>query len=164
MAFRISASPKRGRIARAFRIADRRHKVFDGEGAAIFGGRWNSQGCRVIYAAETYAGAMLEILVNANIGRIPKHQAWVEILIPDDVSAEEVDENNLSHWDAPDLRAGRKFGDAWYNEQRSTILVVPSKVTRVERNVIINQLHPEFRKLRVSRPQPVLWDERLFDR
>lgn len=53
---------------RAYRIADRRHKIFDGQGAATFGGRWNSPGRRVIYAAETFAGAMLEVLVNANIG------------------------------------------------------------------------------------------------
>ena len=46
-----------------------------------FGGRWNSPGRRVIYAAESYAGAMLEVLVNANIGRMPKHHGWIEILI-----------------------------------------------------------------------------------
>ena len=38
-----------------------------------FGGRWNSPGRRVIYAAESYAGAMLEVLANSNIGRVPKH-------------------------------------------------------------------------------------------
>jgi RES domain-containing protein len=66
---------------RAHRIADRRHNIFDGEGAATFGGRWNSPGRRVIYAAQTYAGAMLEVLVNANIGRMPRQHAWIEIRI-----------------------------------------------------------------------------------
>jgi hypothetical protein len=64
---------------------DRRHEIFDGPGAATFVGRWNSPGRRIIYAAETYAGAMLEALVNSNIGRIPKQHAWIETLIPEGV-------------------------------------------------------------------------------
>lgn len=147
---------------RAYRIADRRHKIFDGEGSARFGGRWNSPGRRVIYAAETYAGAMLEVLVNANIGRIPKQHAWIEILIAADVSIEEVDARKVRRWDAPDQRASRMFGDRWHDEQRSTVLLVPSTVVREERNVVINQDHPRFRKLLASKPKPVVWDQRLF--
>ncbi|MGI8742379.1 MAG: RES domain-containing protein, partial [Bryobacteraceae bacterium] len=40
---------------RAFRISDKRYNVFDGMGSYLYGGRWTSEGCRVIYAAETYA-------------------------------------------------------------------------------------------------------------
>jgi RES domain-containing protein len=159
------ASQRSGRLptsSRAYRIADRRHNIFDGQGAAIFGAPWNSPGRRVIYAAETFAGAMLEVLVSANIGRMPKHHGWIEILIGSDVSVEEADVRKVRRWDAPDQRASRIFGDRWYDEQRSTVLIVPSTVTRVERNVVINQEHPGFRKLRATRPKPVIWDERLF--
>lgn len=146
-------------LRRAYRIADSRHKVFDGEGAATFGGRWNSPGRRVIYAAETCAGAML---ANSNIGRVPKHHAWIEILIGQGVSVEEVDVRKLRRWDAPDERASRAFGDQCYDEKRSTVLLVPSVVVRHERNVIINQEHPDFRKIRATHAKPVVWDERLF--
>ena len=156
------ASQRRG--WRAYRIADRRHTIFDGQGAAAFGGRWNSPGRRVIYAAESYAGAMLEVLANANIGRIPKHHSWIEIVIAEGVSVETVDVRKVRRWDSPDQRATRMFGDKWYDEKRSTVLIVPSTVTRVERNLVINQEHPDFRKLRVTRPKPVIWDARLFDR
>jgi RES domain-containing protein len=147
---------------RAYRIADRRHKIFDGEGAATLGGRWNSPGRRIIYAAETYAGAMLEVLVNSNIGRLPKYHAWIEILIGEDVSVEEFDPRKVRRWDAPDQRASRIFGDRWYDEKRSTVLIVPSAVVRAESNVVINQDHPGFGRLRASKPKPVVWDERLF--
>jgi RES domain-containing protein len=159
------ASQRSGRLPaswRAYRIADRRHNIFDGQGAATFGGRWNSPGRRVIYAAETFAGAMLEVLVNANIGRMPKQHAWIAILIGGDVSVEEADVRKVRRWDAPDQRSSRIFGDQWYDDQRSTVLIVPSTVTRVERNVVINQEHPDFRKLRATKPKPVIWDERLF--
>jgi RES domain-containing protein len=147
---------------RAYRIADRRHAILDGEGAATIGGRWNSPGRRVIYAAETYAGAMLEVLANANIGRMPKHHGWIEIWFGEDVSVEEVDARKVRHWEATGQRASRIFGDKWYDEKRSTVLIVPSTVVRVERNVVINQEHPGFRKLRATAPKPVVWDERLF--
>jgi RES domain-containing protein len=105
---------------------------------------------------------MLEVLANSNIGRMPKHHAWIEILIGEDVSVEEVDMRKVRHWDAPDQLASRMFGDQWCDERRSTVLLVPSMVARVEHNVVINQQHPGFRKLRATRPKPVIWDERLF--
>lgn len=93
---------------------------------------------------------------------MPKHYGWIEILIGGDVSVEAVDVRKVRRWDAGDQRASRIFGDRWYDEQRSTVLIVPSIVTRVERNVVISQAHPGFRKLRATRPKPVVWDERLF--
>jgi RES domain-containing protein len=54
---------------------------------ALKGGRWNWVGRRVIYAAETYAGALSEVLVHANLGVAPKTQVVVEIDIPDGASS-----------------------------------------------------------------------------
>jgi RES domain-containing protein len=93
---------------RAYCIADRRHKIFDGEGAALPGGRWNSPGRRVIDASETYAGATLEVLVHSKIGKVLKTHS------------------------------------------------------RIERNIAINQEHPDFNRLRTTAPKPVIWDQRLF--
>jgi RES domain-containing protein len=147
---------------RVYRIADRRHKIFDGQCASLFGGRWNSPGRRVIYASETYAGAMLEALVHANIGRLPKTQSWIEILIPKGIRIEEVHPADIPGWDAPDQRASRRYGDRWYDERRTAVLVVPSIVARPERNIAINQEHPEFKRIRATAPKPVIWDQRLF--
>src|SRR3954451_22283541 len=85
---------------RAFRIADTRHPIFDGSGAMLHGARWNSPGRRVIYAAETYAGALLEILVHAS-GTVPKSQGYVEIEIPAGLDIEEFAADNFPQWDSP---------------------------------------------------------------
>src|SRR5581483_11815526 len=66
----------------AFRIADRRFPIFDGSGARLIGGRWNSPGHPVIYTAETFAGALLEILAHSNLGRIPTTHSVIEVKIP----------------------------------------------------------------------------------
>jgi RES domain-containing protein len=154
------ASRRNGPL-RAFRIADRRHAIFDGSGAMLHGARWNSPGRRVIYAAETYAGALLEILVHAS-GSVPRSQVYVEIEIPAAVSIEEVEPNDVPRWDASSFEPSRSFGDRWYDERRTAALFVPSVVTRVERNVLLNQEHPDFSHIRASQPLPVRWDERLW--
>lgn len=157
------ASP-RSRVLRAYRIADRRHRIFDGEGAASFGGRWNSPGRRVIYAAGSYAGAMLEVLAHTNIGRIPQTQSWIEIIIGSAVKIEELKEGDVRGWDAADQHASREYGDRWYDEGRTAVLIVPSVLAGPERNFAINQQHPDFVKIRATAPKPVHWDDRLFGR
>lgn len=152
---------RRSAVLRAFRIADMRRTIFDGSGAMLHGARWNSPGRRVIYAAETYAGALLEILVHAN-GGVPGSQGYVEIEIPSGLLVEEITPDKLAHWDSPSYRATRAFGDAWYDERRTAVLIVPSVVTAIERNVLINEEHPEFRLIRAGEPAPVRWDARLW--
>ena len=148
---------------RIFRIADGRHPLWDGAGAMRFGGRWNSPGSPVIYGATTYAGAMLEILVHTRIGKVPKSHLCVVGEIPDKICIESVNIRNLAlGWNHPDSVIAREFGDRWTREQRSAVLLVPSVVTGEEGNVVINPLHPDARKIRVSKPEPVVWDSRLF--
>ena len=154
------ASRRRGPL-RAFRIADMRHPIFDGSGAMLHGARWNSPERRVIYAAETYAGALLEILVHAS-GIVPQSQGYVEIEIPTGLSMEEITQDDVPRWDSPSFEATQAFGDQWYDERRTPVLIVPSVVTLVERNVLINQEHPEFPLIRASQAVPVRWDARLW--
>ena len=155
------ASRYRGPL-RAYRVADARHPLFSGEGAAQFGGRWSSSGRRVIYGALSYAGALLEKLAQTGIGKVPRRQQWIEINVPEDVEIEEVTAAEIPGWDAADLIASRAYGDQWLKDGRTVILVVPSVVGQPhERNVVINQDHPDLRLLSASDPEDVRWDPRL---
>ena len=148
---------------RAFRIADRRFPIFDGAGARLVGCRWNSPGHSVIYAAETFSGAILEMLAHANLNRLPRTQAYVEIAIPGDIGIERVGINDVPGWQHEDQTAARRFGDQWLSELRTAVLMVPSIVTQgMEHNVLINPMHPNFYRITASDPQDVIWDDRLF--
>jgi len=153
---------------RAYRIADRRHPIFDGSGAAFVGGRWNSPGRAVIYAAETLELAMLELLAHLQLGVIPRTQVFVEIQIPARVTIETADPAAVPGWDASDEQVSRRFGDRWADERRSAMLRVPSVLTWQTHptgwNLLINPAHPDAAALKVSNPRAVNWDARLFGR
>lgn len=149
----------------AFRIADRRFPIFDGSGAQRVGGRWNSPGFPVIYAAETFAGAMLETIVHSGLGYLPKNHAVIEISVPDGIAIETLAAAELPRWNAHDCLVSRAFGDQWLTEGRTSVLLVPSRVTNGrERNVLVNPIHPDFKLIQASSPQRMDWDQRLFHR
>lgn len=149
---------------RAFRAAKARYSVFDGEGARLAGGRWNSPGRSVIYASSCLAGALLEIAVH--LGRVglpgPHHAAMAEI--PDDVAREIVDPGAIIGWDLmPDSPSARAFGDQWLHESRTAVLVVPAATARpLQQHILFNPAHPEYRRIVIQPPAPVGWGVRLF--
>ena len=148
-----------------FRIGDSRHPLWDGTGAAMLGGRWNSPGRPAIYGSLGYACAMLEILVHANIGRIPTTHCYVVAQVPVGTSTERHESPALPMgWDSDDPSTARRFGDQWLTECRSVVLVVPSVIAKLEWNAIVNPLHPDACRLVVSPSQKVIWDQRLFGR
>lgn len=150
---------------RCFRIGDARFPLLDGGGARLHGGRWNSPGRSVIYAAESYAGAILELLVHANLNRLPHTQAVLTIEIPEDLAVERLAAADLAGWNAPDQAVSRAYGDRWLAEARTAVLVVPSLVTQgCEANILLNPAHPDFVRITHTPPEPVLWDKKLLSR
>lgn len=131
------------------------------EGARRTSGRWHEAGDAVIYAAEHYSTALLEKLAHWN-GILPPNQHFIEITIPADTSYEVVTADILPDWFTMSGTAARRFGHQWYEENRSAILLVPSVVARMERNVIINSRHADFNRLTAGLETPVWWDRRLF--
>jgi RES domain-containing protein len=147
----------------AYRIADGRHPIFDATGAMLHGGRWNSIGLPVIYAAETYAGALLEVLVHANLSQPPKNHRVIQIFIPEEIKIETVAVEQIHGWDAADMTAARAFGDEWIASKRTAVLKVPSVITRGrDSNLVINPAHPQFPSITSVPAEPVYWDARLF--
>ncbi len=147
----------------AWRIAKRRHGPFDGEGAGLHGGRWSSAGWALIYAADTYAGAILEVLAHALRPRtLPGPHHAVRIEIPDEL-IEKLEPEALPGWEAKESPEAREFGDQWLAEARSAVLVVPAVTSRpIGRNVLINPAHGEFGRIAVSDPFDVEWDEHVL--
>lgn len=151
------------RILTAFRIGDPAgaYPIFDAAGSKVWPGRWNTGVSPVIYASEHYSTAMLEKLVHGN-GHMPPNQHFIEIAMPPGVTFEVFSVAHHAEWAAEDGMAARAFGEAWQRSGRSLVLLVPSVVARMERNVLINPAHPEAGRITHGLPQPIWWDGRPF--
>lgn len=146
-----------------WRITKTRYSPYSGRGAHDWGGRWNSRGRFVIYGADTFAGAILEIIAHALRPRtLPGSHHAVRIDIPDSL-VESLDPDTLPGWEERQSPEAVSFGDRWYDERRSAVLLVPAVSSRpVGSNVAINPTHPDAERISVSLPITVPWDERLF--
>lgn len=151
------------RILTCYRIGDPAgaYPIFDAQGSKRYPGRWNTAASPMIYASEHYSTTMLEKLVHGS-GALPPNQHFIEIAIPPGVTYEMFSPAAIPDWHLASAASSKPYGEAWQQQRRSLILLVPSVVARPEKNVLINPQHPEFLKITTSLHQPVWWDSRLF--
>ena len=135
-----------------------------GDGAKSTGGRWNSRGTSVVYAATSIALATLEAVSNIRNGDLPLNRYIVRIDVPDAVWDARLSLDPLpGGWDViPVGLTSRRVGDAWIASASSALLLVPSVVVPDEHNVLINPLHPDARSLAASTLKRWMCDPRFF--
>lgn len=139
--------------------------AFSGEGARRYGGRWNPKGVPVVYCSEHLSLAVLEFRVNQ--ARFDPNRGYVFFQAEcEDELIETLDESPVG-WrkrfnDDGSPTVAQAFGGKWSLEQRSPVLSVPSSVIEIERNFVLNPLHPDFARIRISTPKPVELDEWLW--
>jgi len=149
-----------------YRIARKQYaEDLSGEGARLFGGRWNSKGTPMVYASESRSLAFAEMLVNTSMSlvqQLPEFFCLISLHIPDRILPQEVRLTELpSNWSNyphhPDLA---RYGDLWIQGNASLLLRVPSAAVRGEFNVLINPRHKELKKIK-WKMEGFPFDERL---
>ncbi len=133
--------------------------MWDGAGAAMFGGRWNPPGVPVIYAAGSLSLAMLERLVQR---RDLSGTLLVEAFVPDDVAVEDRMTDPPRNWRPLDSPEAARAGGAWAGSGRTVLLRVPSALVPREANYLVNPRHPDAARIVVGPPEKLEWDRRLF--
>ena len=148
---------------RLWRIASAIYPVWSSDGARLKGGRWNLPGTPAIYAATSYASAVLETLVHGNIGRVPRGFRFVTADIPDDVRIDTVGIDAVPGWDSMPPGPSRILGNDWLGRRAALVLLVPSVVTNgLDQNAMVNPLHPDYPRIVPGAEQAVQWDARLI--
>ncbi|MCK5542442.1 MAG: RES domain-containing protein [Desulfobacterales bacterium] len=146
----------------AWRIVKKTYinNVLDGEGARLYGGRWNSPGTAMIYAAENLSLATLEMLVNLSSEILLNLFAAVPILFEEKYIQKL--KTLPGGWDEiPAGHFSKTIGDDWIEKRESLVLEVPSVIISLEHNYLINPMHPDFLKLKIGEPFNFGFDERL---
>lgn len=134
-----------------------------GNGARLYGGRWNSEGKAMIYLASSRALAVLEALVHLPPTYIPNEYCMVAIETPDDFAG--IDEKLLPHnWqDSTDLDVLKQIGNTFLSERKKLLLKVPSAIVNEEYNFLLNPLHASEQKIKLKSVLPFSFDSRLFN-
>jgi RES domain-containing protein len=149
----------------AWRIVKRRHAetAFDGEGARLYGGRWNSPGVAAIFASESRALATLEVLAGLQTNSpLPGY-----VLIPAEfdeslVVAVELEELPPDWKRSPPPPSTQRLGDDWIARDESAVLRVPSALVPKESNYVLNPQHPDFSGVNIGEAEPLLVGPRLL--
>lgn len=155
---------------RAYRILKRKflYTAFSGEGARLYGGRWNSPGVAVVYTSGSIALAILEWRVHLGEWPPPPH---VLVEVEFDPALVWSPPRLPPHWRRyPASKATAAVGDDWVRSGRSAVLRLPSAVLpsgQEEYNYLLNPAHPDFGKIRIGKasffkPDPRIgpWDVR----
>lgn len=122
--------------------------AFDGEGARLYGARWNGPGVKVAYASETISLAMLEVVVHLKSGEILPAYSRISADIPDELVKRLSRRKLPLNWkDYPAPAATAAIGDAWVAAGSSVVLMVPSVLIETEHNFLLNPDHPDFTRI-----------------
>ena len=147
-----------------WRLSPQQHvrEAYTGEGAAMFGGRWNFKDIPLVYCAESRSLAALEVLANIRDPKIHFALPWVAI--PAEIAQDLIEkpEKLPVNWQAnPYPLDTQRFGVDWVQARRSVALRVPSAVIPGEFNYLLNPAHPQFARVKVGKPEPFAFDPRL---
>lgn len=119
-------------------------EAFDGEGASKYGGRWNSQGTKLVYCSDSVSLAVLENLVHFDVDIAPSLYLYeVEIKVSQ-VKMGSLDIKYLN-----DEEMSKKYGDEWTLSASSLVLSVPSAVINKQNNFLLNPNHPDFKIINI---------------
>ncbi len=134
----------------AYRIVKKKwaNTAFDGEGARLYGGRWNSKGQSCVYLAGSESLAILELLVHLDNSKVLDNYTLFS------VNFEETDVMTLNcdslpnYWrEDPAPAETAAIGDDWLINNVSPVLSVPSTIVTRESNFLLNITHPRFSEI-----------------
>jgi RES domain-containing protein len=151
---------------KAYRICKNKYADdLKGEGARLYGGRWNSKGNAVIYASASKALAVLELLVHVIPNLIPHDLSLITLSVPDTINIKEYKIKDLpDNWRTyPAPLQTQMLGDKCLMSKESLILKVPSVIVPSEFNFLINPAQKDIKKIKILDKERFDFDKRLLD-
>jgi len=153
-------------MLRVWRLVTARYAAtaFSGEGARLYGGRWNRKGVPMVYTAGRQSLAVLEALVQDQPLRA--RYLMIPAILPKSLNIERVAAERLpANWRSLATREElQAIGGEWAKARSSAVLAVPSAVIPAETNYLLNPLHPQFGRIEIGDAQELVTDVRLLGR
>jgi RES domain-containing protein len=138
----------------AWRLARAANANLAGEGASLYGGRWNTPRHPMVYLAEHPALCVLEVRVHLDIPPelLPDDYVLMRVTLPDE-PPEAIADMPVNPQEA---------GDAWLASGRTAVLRVPSAIVPNTANLLLNPRHPRAAEADIVETVPFRFDPRLW--
>lgn len=131
-----------------------------GTGSYLHGGRWNTPGIRLIYAAENNVLAAFEVALRIPLDQISKNYVMIPIDVPEEAA---VFSPKLPKTWNTDRKLSQRLGDEFAKENKHLLMKVPSALISDSFNYLINPNHPLIKKVKPETPRTILFDKRLME-
>ena len=152
-------------IIRAWRLVReaRADDAFSGEGARLYGGRWNPPGLRATYLSATRSLAALEVLVH-QAEQVPAGRfLFFEVRFPEQFVTTVSSDDLEADWRKyPPRNSTFMVGGNWLQARSSPVLRVPSIMIPEESNYLLNPEHPRAEEIETGDARPFTFDPRLL--
>ncbi len=133
-----------------------------GEGARLFGGRWNNKMLSCIYTSESRALAVLEYTVNVNLDDIPRALSITTFEIPDKTIRILNEADLPGDWKlSPAPSSTKDFGSALLQAAAEPVIKIPSTVIPEEFNYLLNPLHRDSKNFKILDIKDFVYDVRI---
>ncbi len=136
-----------------------------GQGAKLYGGRWNSIGTPMLYTSSQISLCALELACNSGGLLGLNNLALTCISISTKASIEKLEIKDLpKNWQTyPSPIANKIVGDQFIKQQKAIAFAVPSVLVPEAMNYLINPLHPSFDKwVQILWNKPFTFDPRIL--
>lgn len=145
-----------------YRICKKKYaQDLSGEGAKLYGGRWNRPGVSALYTSQHRSLALLELIVHFTSKKALKNSyCFITLEVPSEsiheVSFDQIPEdflkiNNRKLWELTDY---------YFFDLKALAIQVPSVLIKNEFNVILNPQHEKFKEVKPTSFEPAFIDER----
>jgi RES domain-containing protein len=137
-------------------------KDLSGEGARLFGGRWNHILTPCVYTSESRALAVLEYSVNVTIEDIPRSLCITTFEIPDKGIEKFAIRDLPGNWqDSPAPASTKDFGTSLLTTGATPIIQIPSAVISQEFTFILNPKHSDCKNIKILDVTDFVYDVRI---
>lgn len=133
-----------------------------GNGARLYGGRWNSEGRAMVYLASSRSLAVLEALAHLSPTNMPDGFCMLTIEAPDDFYEQDVAILPPDWQEYPEKQILKQMGNDFLKNARHLLLKVPSALVNEEYNFLMNPLHPKAGAVKIIAKKFFSFDERLL--
>lgn len=133
-----------------------------GNGARLFGGRWNKKGLEALYTSSSISLSLLEVLVNAHDISSLQSLSLMRIEIPEHLEDSVYKTDKLKDGWHLDFDYTNWIGSEFLQKNEHLYLQCPSAVVFEEHNFMLNPMHKDYKKIRLLPSNNFEFDKRLF--